>query len=303
MNLVLLLTLALPTVVHASASNRFTATISNNRPLSLLSFTRHEKTSRQFPSWQPIPRGGDTYMDTSSSEGQNVATTGATQAMNDTRIMTKNSRLAALAVCTTTVIFLSMRVWGSWIRRGSLATGLWFLSHFFTILTNAAVAVAMGVTAASSNKNNNKALSPSIWIALVSAILGVGIVYHAALKHLRTLTGLNKIADEGVHTVVPIATFAWWMIFEHRPVPIWQGAKACVVWPVAYGVYILIRANLLDGFYPYPFLNLPEIGLQQFVINCIGLGVVFGGLGAGLLGMKRGVEAVTKTKTETKKKQ
>ena len=213
-------------------------------------------------------------------------------------------RWAALVISLCGVGFLLLRIHVASLRAGSLAQGLGFLSHFFTILTNTAVSLAMGWTAHQErtavtlrNKNSSSeprgggrgiAITPLVWLALVSAILGVGIVYHVALKHLRTLPpGLEKVADEGVHTVIPLLALAWWMLFEHRPVEFWAGFKACIVWPAGYGIYILIRANLFGGFYPYPFLNLPKIGLAQFAVNVLVLGLVFGTLGLGLLFAKQ----------------
>lgn len=196
-------------------------------------------------------------------------------------------QVAAFVVAMLTFGFLAMRVSLASAQKGGLGAALYFLSHFFTILTNTAVGCTMAWTA---HRRKANLVPPAMWLALVAAILGVGIVYHIALKHLRTLKpGAEKISDEGVHTVVPLMTLGWWMLFEKRPVDTWHGAQACLVWPLTYSFYILVRAHLFGGFYPYPFLNLVEIGSTQFAINVAGLAIVFAGLGVTLLEMKRGI--------------
>lgn len=208
---------------------------------------------------------------------------------------TRNSRIVAFLISMAAAVFLAMRVYLAAVRFGTIAAGLHFLSNFFTILTNTCIMVAMGRTA------SGVTISAKIWLSLVSAILGVGLVFHVALKHLIHLPpGLPQISDQGVHTIIPISTVLWWMAFEKRILP-FTAAFACITWPTTYCVYILLRTNLSEKpFYPYPFLNLPEIGTARFILNLTCLGLVFAGLGAALLVIQRCIVGDTSLKQKNK---
>lgn len=114
------------------------------------------------------------------------------------------------------------------------------------------------------------------------AIVGVGIVYHALLAHLVTLRGIDLWADHGTHTFVPLLTGLWWICLAPKPGWRWSEIPTWVAWPVAYCVYILIRASF-SWFYPYPFLNVPVIGWD--------------GLGAAIAGLVLGFAVIGRTMT------
>jgi hypothetical protein len=54
----------------------------------------------------------------------------------------------------------------------------------------------------------------------------------------------------------------------------WRDAPGWLLYPAAYLVYSLLRGGL-TGWYPYPFLDVPTIGLARVLINGIALLVVF----------------------------
>ena len=205
----------------------------------------------------------------------------------------RRRRATTFVISMAAATFLGMRVWLAAERLGSVTASLSFLSHFFTILTNTAIFIFMTMAAWGVT------IPPRISLALASAILGVGLVYHVALKHLLHLPpGLPTISDQGVHTVIPIMTLFWWIAFEQQQQTLpFSAAVSSVVWPLVYCLYILARANLSEQvFYPYPFLNLAEIGNAQFVVNVVCLGGVFAGLGALLLLLQRSVRSLLKEK-------
>ena len=163
---------------------------------------------------------------------------------------------------------------------GSVLGALAYLSQFFTILTNAAVCLLLGAVALGAP------VAPRVTQAFTIAIVGVGVVYHVALAHLRELSGLELLGDHGVHTVVPLLTFLWWLFWAPKSPLRATYALVWIAWPVLYCIYILIRAAG-SGFYPYPFLNLPELGVVGLAQSIAVLCAAFVVIGLALTGMSR----------------
>jgi hypothetical protein len=58
------------------------------------------------------------------------------------------------------------------------------------------------------------------------------------------------------------------------------------VFPLAYAVYSLLH-GAVTGFYPYPFINVSNLGYDKVFIDMAVLVLVFLGLGLGLIGIDR----------------
>ena len=56
--------------------------------------------------------------------------------------------------------------------------------------------------------------------------------------------------------------------------------------PVAYTIFALLY-GAASGFYPYFFLDLPNLGWVQLLLNVTGLALFFVAMGAILLGLRR----------------
>lgn len=191
---------------------------------------------------------------------------------SDATDFSSRARQVAAFIALVAGATLVLRIVLSISETGSISAALLFLSQFFTILTNTLVfalfaAIAFGVQ-----------VQARLIMALTIAIVGVGIVYHVALAHLLDLSGLALLADHGVHTVVPALTLIWWLWFapkeRFRPmaIPVW------IAWPLIYCIYIMIRASG-SGFYPYPFLNVTELGVGLVARNIVILSLAFVAIG------------------------
>jgi hypothetical protein len=64
-----------------------------------------------------------------------------------------------------------------------------------------------------------------------------------------------------------------------------------IAFPLAYAAYSLIHGALTD-FYPYPFLDVSELGYERVLINMAGLVGVFAALGLLLIAIGRGLSVV-----------
>lgn len=121
---------------------------------------------------------------------------------------------------------------------------------------------------------SNRRLPDGLFMALVVAIVCVGVLYHLLLAHLWSPQGILFFVDHGVHSIVPLLTFLWWLFFSNMSALSWSDSFKAMLWPLVYVVYVLVRAQWSD-FYPYPFLNLNELGAGRLVVNIVCLSLVF----------------------------
>ena len=145
---------------------------------------------------------------------------------------------------------------------------------FFTILTNLIVAVYFTIQAIkhpSQTDNSGKLTAITIYIIIV------GLIYQIVLRSTWNPTGMQKIVDEILHTIIPVLVLVYWFLYEiknslsYRQIPKWA------IYPLIYLLYILIRGNF-SGFYPYPFVNVLDLGLQKVIINSFWILIFFIGL-------------------------
>jgi len=134
---------------------------------------------------------------------------------------------------------------------------------YFTILTNIAVATYYTALLIDAPVARKKGLLSAITIYIII----VGLVYQVALRHIWDPQGLQKWVDELLHSVVPLGALIYWGLFEKKGLRYSQ-IFAWSIYPLVYLLFILIRGSI-SGFYPYPFVNVTEIGLQQTLINAL----------------------------------
>ena len=191
-----------------------------------------------------------------------------------------NSRIYAAVVLGVVSLTLLLRLVLRVEDSGSIIEAILYLSQFFTILTNMLVLILMMLIVLGFH------VSGVITSAITIAIVGVGIIYHAALAHLLDLSGIRLLADHGVHTIVPILTFLWWLFFSLREKFSAALVVSWVAWPIFYCIYIMIRAQG-SNFYPYPFLNVTELGIWAVLINVILLSLSFILIGLVMIGISK----------------
>jgi hypothetical protein len=138
---------------------------------------------------------------------------------------------------------------------------------FFTILTN--ILVALYFTSRISifkNTTLSKLSNSGNLTALTAFILVVGLVYQIILRGTWQPNGLQRIIDELLHSVIPFFVFLYWIKFADKNDLIFKNFKNWFWYPIVYFLYIIIRGHF-SNFYPYPFVNVTEIGYTQVFIN------------------------------------
>lgn len=146
---------------------------------------------------------------------------------------------------------------------------------YFTILTNILVALYFTVLALNRNTRIFRwLLQPGVSTAIVVYITVVGLVYQILLRHLWSPAGLQLIADELLHSVIPLYAVFYWSKFSEKHMLQWNEIPGWLFYPFCYVVFILFRGSL-SGFYPYPFVAVSSIGYGKVILNCGGLFIGF----------------------------
>jgi hypothetical protein len=152
--------------------------------------------------------------------------------------------------------------------RHDVATALWILARFFTILTNILIAIVMTLIAIGRR-------APAFVLGgLTLAILLVGVVYAFLLAGLHELRGPALVSDILLHKASPILMALWWLLFAPRAKLKWSAPLWWGIYPLAYFAYALVRASI-DGKYPYPFMDISKIGWLQTGLNAGGIALAF----------------------------
>lgn len=163
-------------------------------------------------------------------------------------------------------------------RSTSIAETLARYFTFFTILTNILVTICFTSLLLDSQTKIGKFLSkPESLSAVTIYIVVVGLVYNFILRFLWSPTGLQKIADELLHAILPILFVLFWIIFVPKRTLQWKTIVPWLLYPLVYLIIIIIR-GLFSGYYPYPFVDISTLGYVSVAINCVILFCVFLGL-------------------------
>ncbi|MFE1344281.1 Pr6Pr family membrane protein [Streptomyces sp. NPDC058757] len=171
---------------------------------------------------------------------------------------------------------------------------------FFTIWSNTAVAVVLGLGAARAW--TGRPPLPAVWTGGVLLCISiVGLVFHLVLDNpsssfnqaadIARLTGARAVANQLLHTVTPLGVALDWLLLtppgalRPRHAVLWLAA------PGAYLVFALVRGALLpDGArtrYTYPFLDVTAHGYAGVLLNALVLGLAFCALGLLLVAADR----------------
>ncbi len=181
--------------------------------------------------------------------------------------------LALGAVIGQYIVMMENRV------TGPLEATIRFFS-FFTILTNSLVAIFFARLAwRIGSEKNTIAIQTSGLTAVTLYITVVGLVYQVMLRHLWNPTGAQMVIDELLHTVIPLLTLLFWVRYGHEEKLQFRQITVWMIYPLIYLVYVLVRGHY-SGFYPYPFISVTDLGLNQVMIHALLLFLCFAGLAA-----------------------
>ncbi len=160
-------------------------------------------------------------------------------------------------------------------RQAHIAETIIRFFSFFTILTNILVVLyfTSRISVFKENYISNLSNKGNL-TALTAFILVVGLVYQIILRGTWQPTGLQKIIDELLHSVIPLFVLLYWLKFANKTDLIFKNIKIWFWYPIGYFLYIIIRGHF-SNFYPYPFVNVTEMGYPQVLINSVIVSLFF----------------------------
>jgi hypothetical protein len=162
----------------------------------------------------------------------------------------------------------------------SLRSALIQLFSFYTILSNLLMVIGLTTILIAAKSAWGRFFSRNtVLTSIVLYMTIVGLTYNILLRNVWNPVGLFKLADELLHVVNPLLFIIYWLAFAPK-----SGLKYGNVWPwlwfpFLYFIYVLIR-GAISGNYPYPFLNVAELGYPQVLLTAVILLPIFWGLGA-----------------------
>lgn len=165
-----------------------------------------------------------------------------------------------------------------------LGTRLVRLFSYFTIQSNILAAVASGMLLWRPDRRGR--VFAVLRLDALLCIAVTGIVYHAVLAGLQDLTAAGALSNFLLHTVVPVGTVVAWLVVGPRPRLTLGAVGWSVAYPLAWIAYTFVRGAVVD-WYPYPFLDVSEIGLASALVRTGVVAVIFLALAFAALALER----------------
>lgn len=168
----------------------------------------------------------------------------------------------------------------------AVRTSIRFFS-FFTILTNILAAIALLVPVVAPRSAVGDFLErPTVRTAIASYIIVVGAVYFVLLSGLSHRSGLGLFVEKSLHYVTPPLFVADWLLFVDKRKVSWSATPRAMLYPLAYGVWTLAHGAATD-WYPYPFVDVVDLGYLRVLANMVGLFMVLALVDAVLIAIGR----------------
>jgi hypothetical protein len=193
--------------------------------------------------------------------------------------------LAAVLGWSGLSIQLYLVVLARWEQQASLLGALVNVFSYFTVLSNTLVATVLSYAAfGHPGRARRWFMSPSVSSAVATSIVLVATAYSLLLRHLWHPQGWQWLADELLHDVMPLLfVLYWWRCVPKGSLRVWH-VLAWALYPAGYFAYALWRGHVI-GVYPYPFIDVAELGYGQALLNALGILAGFWAIGLLVLGL------------------
>jgi hypothetical protein len=145
------------------------------------------------------------------------------------------------------------------------------LLSYFTIQSNLLVAIAM--TMVLRGNTSAKGFKLLAFGAVVNIAI-TGIIYNLVLRSIWDPKGLQLLADNLLHTITPVLYVVYWILQRNTGKLTFKMALIWLIYPLVYFIYTLVRGPLVN-WYPYPFIDVRAIGMNEVLMNAITIAVIF----------------------------
>jgi hypothetical protein len=158
---------------------------------------------------------------------------------------------------------------------------------FFTILTNVLAAAALLLPVVAPNSTAGQFLNrPNVRTAITGYIIIVGVVYWLLLSGLSHRQGWPMFFEHMAHYVTPPLFVLDWVLFVPKRDVDGRVAVGSLWYPLVYLIWTLLH-GAVTGWYPYPFVDVADLGYPRVFLNIAGLVLAFLILEAALVGISR----------------
>ncbi|MBO9626438.1 MAG: Pr6Pr family membrane protein [Microbacterium sp.] len=182
-------------------------------------------------------------------------------------------RLAGSALAVAAIVAQLVRTLGIAANAqtewgGHIPTVVSNFFSFFTIESNVLAAVALAVGAVWALRTRGPDAVEPRWLAVLllcasTYMIVTGVVYNLLLRGIELPQGATvPWSNEVLHVVIPLVMLADVLFAPRRRRLGWGAVGIAAIFPIAWVVYTLVRANLVVSpatgepwWYPYPFLN------------------------------------------------
>ncbi len=149
---------------------------------------------------------------------------------------------------------------------------------FFTIQSNLLVGVATLLLALRFDRS-----STAFAVLRLSGLVAItitGVVFHAVLAQTLDLKSWDAVGNQLVHTVVPVMAIVGWLLVGPRKLASARIAWLSLIFPICWLAFTLIRGAIVH-WYPYPFIDVTQLGYGRAAVNCVWLALLMLGLAGG----------------------
>lgn len=197
--------------------------------------------------------------------------------------------VAWIAVAWQYALVLAMM----WNDPGPWLATLRFFS-FFTLLSNLLVALVATCAAVEARSGIGRFFSHASVRGCVALCIAVtGLVYFLLLRMTWAPTGAQWLVDKLLHYVTPVLYLGWWLAGARHGGLRWSDPLRWLLFPAGFLGWTLLH-GALTHWYPYPFLDVDALGYRGALLDGLGIGVLFVGLGLILVAVDRGLPGASK---------
>ncbi|MGN6776683.1 Pr6Pr family membrane protein [Rhizobium sp.] len=138
---------------------------------------------------------------------------------------------------------------------------------YFTMQSNLLLAMTLLCAQIAPLSSIGKwASKPPVRSALLLYVGIAGIVYVLMLRDVWHPRGWQLLGDQILHYCVPLLYALDWIFLSERGKLSWRDVLWWLAFPAAYSAYTLSH-GYISHFYPYPFLDVRDIGLEGVLLN------------------------------------
>ncbi|MDY7561659.1 Pr6Pr family membrane protein [Pseudomonas sp. 10B1] len=183
--------------------------------------------------------------------------------------------IAAILGWSALALQLYLVLFARWVDQASLSAGVVRFFSFFTVTTNTLVATVLTCAITSRGSCAHRFFrTPWVSSGVAANIVLVSIAYNLLLRPLWQPHGLQRVADELLHDILPVLFLFYWWVYVPKGTLRIKHVLLWVIYPLAYFAYALLRGYLISD-YMYPFIDVSSLGYPQTFFNALGVLVGF----------------------------